>query len=514
MKVKDPNNLKPVLLIVFDGFGVNPSRIHNAWTLAHTPHLDFYFASYPHTTLDASGLAVGLPDGQFGSSEVGHLTLGAGRILKQELLRIAEAIRDGSLDRNPVWRELLSGAKRLHLVGMVSDGGVHSHIMHLLGILPLVVNAGLEPVIHVITDGRDTAPRAAGTYLQVLENALKTLRRGMIATVSGRYYAMDRTDHWDRTEKAWAAMIRGKGQTAETPAAAVKQAYGRDEGDEFILPTVVGNGEQAMIRRDEPVFFFNFRSDRMRQLPAAIGLDSFSAFDRGDAGARRVVSMTQYDVKFPFPAIFRPEQPPQVLAQVLSDAGLRQFHCAETEKCAHVTYFFNGGRDTPFPGEERAILPSPRIATYDLQPEMSASGVADRVIDAIESVRYQFILMNFANGDMVGHTANPQAIIRAVETLDLQSHRVMRSALAHGFRIMLTADHGNCEEMVDPATGQPHTQHTVYPVPFLIVGEPGIRLGTGRGLRDVAPTVLDLLGLPKPDVMTGGTLIVKNSLEL
>jgi 2,3-bisphosphoglycerate-independent phosphoglycerate mutase len=249
-------------------------------------------------------------------------------------------------------------------------------------------------------------------------------------------------------------------------------------------------------------------------LPAAIGVDAFSGFERGDAGIRRVACMTQYDVKFPFPAIFRPEQPPQVLAQVLSDAGLSQFHCAETEKRAHVTYFFNGGRDAPFPREERDIVPSPRIATYDLKPEMSASGVADRVIDAIERERYHFIVMNFANGDMVGHTANPQAVMRAVETLDLQSHRVIGSALAHGFRIMLTADHGNCEEMVDPVSGQPHTQHTVYPVPFLIVGEPGIRLGTGRGLRDVAPTVLDLLGLSKPDVMTGSSLILKSSLEL
>lgn len=505
---------KPVLLMVFDGFGVNPSRAHNAWARAHTPHLDHYFAGNVHTVLQASGLAVGLPDGQFGSSEVGHLTLGSGRILKQDLLRIAGAIRDGALEHNPAWQEMLRGANRLHLVGMVSDGGVHSHIEHLLGLLQLVVKAGGDPVIHMITDGRDTLPRAALGYLAIIEQELQRLGRGMIATVSGRYYAMDRTGHWDRTEKAWVAMVMGEGQHAETAAAAIELAYARGEGDEFILPTVVGDAKGSAIGRDEPVLFFNFRSDRMRQLPAAVGLDSFDAFARGDAGTRKVVTMTRYDARFSFPVLFPPEFPEHVLAQVISDAGFRQFHCAETEKYAHVTYFFNGGHEGPFPGEDREIIPSPRIATYDLNPEMSAPAVAERVIQAIDQGRYQFILVNFANGDMVGHTAQPAAIVRAVETLDLQGHRVIRAALARGYRVMLTADHGNCEEMVDPETGQPHTQHTVYPVPFLLIGTPGVQLGIGRGLADVAPTVLDLLGLARPPEMTGSSLILKSGLGL
>jgi 2,3-bisphosphoglycerate-independent phosphoglycerate mutase len=502
---------RPVLLAIFDGFGLNPSRAHNAWALARTPHLDHYFASYPHTVLQASGRAVGLPDGQFGNSEVGHLTLGSGRVLEQDLVRIANAIYGGSFEQLPAWQALLEGARRLHLVGLVSDGGVHSHIEHLLGIVALLRHTGLEPVIHMITDGRDTAPRAALTYLEEVEAALAGLGRGRIATVSGRYCAMDRARHWDRTERAWRAMALGQGFRSETAREAIQEAYARGEGDEFIQPTVISGHDG--IPRDEPVLFFNFRSDRARQLCAAFGLADFNAFDRDGVCLQNLVCMTQYDATYPFPVLFPTQMPHDVLSEVISDAGLNQLHCSETEKFAHVTYFFNGGREPPFLNEERIIVPSPEVATYDMQPEMSAPQIADALIAAIESGKYAFIVTNFANADMVGHTARREAVIRAVETLDLQSHRVFRVALEHNWRVLLTADHGNCDELINPNTGEAHTQHTEYPVPFLIMGEGPVRLSTGRGLADIAPTVLELLGVPQPRAMTGRSLILKKGLR-
>ena len=501
---------QPVILIIFDGFGLNPSRAANGWALARTPHLDHYFSSWPHAVLQASGRAVGLPDGQFGNSEVGHLTLGAGRILEQDLIRIANAIHDGSLVQQPEWQDLLQDTKRLHLVGMVSDGGVHSHIEHLCGLLQMIVSAGVEPVIHMITDGRDTSPKAALGYLELLEQDFEKLGKGYVATVSGRYDAMDRIGNWDRTHKAWKAMRLGQGVDAETPREAIENAYARGESDEFIQPTVIR--DYIGMAADEPVLFFNFRSDRARQMAAAIGLEDFDGFDRGSAGNRRLVGMTEYDVNFPFPVLFSPLIPEQVLSEVISDSGLKQFHCAETEKYPHVTYFFNGGTEQPYPGEERSIVPSAKVATYDQQPEMSAPKVAESVINAIESEEYAFILVNFANGDMVGHTAIPEAIIKAVETLDLQGHRVIDSALKHGWRILLTADHGNCDEMVDPVSGQPHTRHTGYPVPLLLAGAGNVQLGIGRGLADIAPTVLDLLDIPRPREMTGRSMILKGKL--
>ncbi|WP_312260812.1 2,3-bisphosphoglycerate-independent phosphoglycerate mutase [Candidatus Igneacidithiobacillus taiwanensis] len=396
--------------------------------------------------------------------------------------------------------------KRLHLLGMVSDGGVHSQIAHLLQILPLVVQAGVEPIVHMITDGRDTAPQCANRYARAVLDCLATLGRGCIATVCGRYTAMDRAGHWDRTQQAWEALIQGKGAVANDPVAAIHAAWKRGETDEFIQPTVIGDPSQH--RTGEQVFFFNFRSDRMRQLSATVGMPNFASFDRGSEGARPVLCVTSYNDEFPFPVLFPPQIPEQVLAEVISDAGLGQFHCAETEKYPHVTYFFNGGREEPFPGEDREIIPSPQVATYDLQPEMSAPQVADRVIAALESGHYAFVLVNFANGDMVGHTAKTPAILRAVETLDLQFHRVVQAAIKAGFTVLLTADHGNCDEMVDPVTGLPHTEHTVYPVPFLYIGEPAVSLGIGRGIADVAPTVLQLLGQPQPNAMTGHSILL------
>jgi 2,3-bisphosphoglycerate-independent phosphoglycerate mutase len=498
----------PVLLVIFDGFGLNPNRAYNGWAQARTPHLDHYFAGNPHTALQASGRAVGLPDGQFGNSEVGHLTLGSGRVLKQDMLRISDSLADGSFTSLKSWQKILQGTQRLHLIGMVSDGGVHSHIKHLLGLLPLVVHAGVEPVIHMVTDGRDTAPRCADRFASQLEAVLHQFGSGRIASVSGRYYAMDRAGFWPRTQQAWRALVRGQGAAANTAAEAIQSAWQRGEGDEFIVPTVLGDSVTSRIAPDEPVFFFNFRSDRMRQLAAAVGRNNFDTFDREGEGARRVVCMTEYDAGFSFPVLFADERPAKVLAEVLADAGLRQFHCAETEKYAHVTHFFNGGREQPFPGEAREIIPSPQVATYDLEPEMSAAQVADRVIAAIDSNQYEFILVNFANGDMVGHTAVIPAIVCAVEALDLQFHRVAQAALGRGGRILLTADHGNCDEMVDPSSGEPLTQHTSYPVPFLLLGMPEARLGTERGLADVAPTVLDLLGLAQPPEMTGHSILL------
>jgi len=502
---------RPVLLAIFDGFGVNPSRAHNAWALARTPHLDHYFASYPHSLLQASGRAVGLPDGQFGNSEVGHLTMGSGRILEQDLVRIANAIYNGSFAQLAAWQSMMTDCKRLHLVGLVSDGGVHSHIEHLLGILDLLRQTEVEPVIHMITDGRDTAPRVALNYLGEVEEALTQLGRGRIATVSGRYCAMDRASHWDRTLRAWDVMVLGQGMTAAGPREAIEEAYARGEGDEFIQPTVI-DGHKG-ISRDESILFFNFRSDRMRQLSAAFAAEDFEGFDRGGLRLKNLLCMTEYDARFPFPVLFPRVTPNQVLAEAISDSGLAQLHCSETEKFAHVTYFFNGGREPPFPQEERIIVDSPAVATYDIQPEMSASAIADALIKAINSGKYDFIVTNFANGDMVGHTARREAIVSAVETLDLESHRVFRVALENDWRILLTADHGNCDEMIDPNTGEPHTQHTEYPVPFLIMGEGPVRLSIGRGLADIAPTILELLGVPRPVEMTGRGLILKERLR-
>ena len=501
---------RPVLLAIFDGFGINPSRAHNAWALARTPHLDHYFASYPHTVLQASGRAVGLPDGQFGNSEVGHLTLGAGRVLEQDLIRIANAIYDGTFVQLPEWQSLIDGSKRLHLIGLVSDGGVHSHIEHLNSILSLLRNTDIEPVIHMITDGRDTAPRIAMAFLDEIEDALASLGRGTIATVTGRYTAMDRAEHWDRTEQAWRAMVLGQGLNAATPREAIEAAYARGEGDEFIQPTVIA-GHRG-IDADEAVLLFNFRSDRIRQLTAACGLESFEHFDRNGKYLKKLVCMTEYNATFPLPVLFPTQKPDQILAEIISEAGLAQLHCSETEKFAHVTYFFNGGREPPFPQEDRIIVPSPAVATYDIQPEMSAPLITEQLIEAIESGKYSFIVTNFANADMVGHTADRDAIVRAVEVLDEESHRVFDVALKNDWRILLTADHGNCDEIVDPNTGGPHTQHTEYPVPFLIMGQGPVKLSIGRGLADIAPTVLELLGIPQPPVMTGRSLILKKGL--
>jgi 2,3-bisphosphoglycerate-independent phosphoglycerate mutase len=501
---------RPVVLIILDGFGANPGKANNAVIIAETPNLDRLFAHNPHTVLNASARAVGLPDGQMGNSEVGHMTLGSGCIVRQDLVLIDDAIADRSFFENKV---LIAAARRavelgrpLHLMGLVSDGGVHSHVRHLTALIKLAKYQGARPAVHMITDGRDTPPRSAKNYLCALDEALAAAG-GVYSTVSGRYFAMDRDHRWDRTKLAFDAFVHGEGRRADSARSAIDQAYANDEDDEFIRPTVIDGGEP--IRDGDPVVFFNFRKDRPRQIVSALYDRELDAFDRGGFGAAEVSCMMEYDPWYGLPEAFPHETPPVTLGEVLSDAGLPQFHCAETEKYAHVTFFFNGGRGDPFPGEERCLIPSPQVATYDLQPEMSAPQVTDAVISAMDSGAYAFIVVNFANGDMVGHTAVREAIIEAVRVLDREVGRVTDAAARNGYSVLLTADHGNCDEMVDPVSGEPHTRHTCYPVPCLIIDEAPWTLSIGRGIEDVAPTVLALMGLPKPEAMQGKSILLK-----
>ncbi|WP_246237754.1 2,3-bisphosphoglycerate-independent phosphoglycerate mutase [Caldichromatium japonicum] len=500
---------RPVVLIILDGFGLNPAKAHNAVVLAHTPNFDRYFARHPHTALQASGLAVGLPDGQMGNSEVGHMTLGSGCVVRQDLVLIDQAIADRSFYQN---RALVAAAQAaaaqgrpLHLLGLVSDGGVHSHVNHLYALIKLCKYQGVRPVVHMFTDGRDTPPRSALNYLKPLENALE-VAGGQIATVSGRYYAMDRDNRWERTELAWRALVDGEGRRAPNARVAIEMAYEMGEDDEFIRPTVIEGGET--IKSGDQVVHFNFRKDRPRQLVAALFKPDFDRFDRRGVTGIQVTCMMEYDQWYGLPIAFDHDMPRITLGKIISQAGLPQFHCAETEKYAHVTFFFNGGRDEPFPGEDRILVPSPKVATYDLKPEMSATEVADTVINAIEKQVYPFIVVNFANGDMVGHTAVRPAVIAAVEALDREAGRVMDAAITAGYSVILTADHGNCDEMVDPVTGEPHTQHTLYPVPCLVIDEVPWRLAIGGGIKDIAPTVLSLMGLPVHESMDGRSLLL------
>ncbi len=507
---------RPALLVILDGFGINPDPTHNAIAQAKTPNFDRYFADYPMTTLEASGRGVGLPAGQMGNSEVGHMTIGSGTIVKQDLVRIDDAIEDGSFFENPALLSAVAAAREaqrpLHLIGLVSDGGVHSHIDHLGALIRLCHRHQVVPQVHMITDGRDTAPQAALSYLPGLE-ALLDECGGHIGTISGRYYAMDRDQRWDRVKMAWDNIVHARGIAAETAEQAIEQSYAAGNNDEFILPTRLP-GQQQLQAGDEMIFF-NFRNDRARQICAAFALDHFEEFERGaEYRPINLTTMTYYDAKLGSPVAFAPMRPETTLGSVISDAGYRQLHCAETEKYAHVTFFFNGGREPPYLGEERKLVESPRVATYDLQPEMSAAGVADAVIDALQSGGFEFIVVNFANGDMVGHTAVREAIIEAVEVLDHEVGRVLEAAIASQFAVVLTADHGNCDEMVDPVTGKPHTQHSTHPVPCLIIDPEVKTLLQGQNLSAIAPTILQLMGLAKPVAMTGDSVIGDNWSEL
>jgi 2,3-bisphosphoglycerate-independent phosphoglycerate mutase len=501
---------RPVVLVILDGFGVNPSKRNNGVVEANTPDIDAYFSRYPHTTLAASGKSVGLPDGQMGNSEVGHLTLGAGDIVRQDSVRISDAIASGEFFRNRALLDATALAARrgtvLHLMGLVSDGGVHSQLDHLGALIRLCAEQGVRPLLHMITDGRDTPPQSALHYLPGVEAQLAACG-GAVASVCGRYYAMDRDHRWDRTELAWRAYTLGKGRRADSAKAAIESAYAVGEGDEFIRPMLLP-AFQA-IGDGDPVVFFNFRKDRPRQMVAALADPSFSGFDRGAAALAAVTCMMPYDRQLDLPFAFEPERPAMTLGQVVSALGLAQFHCAETEKYAHVTYFLNGGRSTPYSGETQLLIPSPAVATYDLKPSMSAAAVADAVVGAIGQGRYAFIVVNFANGDMVGHTAKREAVLEAVETLDREVPRVLEAAENAGYSVVLTADHGNCEELIDPFTGEPHTQHTTYPVPCLVLDEANWQLSSNGGLANVAPTVLQLMGITPPAAMSARSLLLR-----
>src|SRR5213596_3727019 len=505
----------PVMLIIRDGWGINPAgREHakengDATLLANAPCHDQLYANYPMGKLSASGEDVGLPEGQMGNSEVGHLNLGAGRIVYQDLTRINKGIEDGELQRNRVLQETFAAARghRLHLLGLVSDGGVHSHYSHMIALANAAHAAGvIEIFVHAFTDGRDTSPTGGAGFLRACEKELKN-SGAKIITVVGRYYAMDRDRRWDRTKKAWDAIVLGRGEFCESsPAAAVERQYSFGKTDEFMPPLVFAFPNEQRICDGDVVLFFNFRADRARQLSQAFLLKDFDGFDREVWPQVEFVTLTQYDATYSSPYIFAPEELADILGEIVSAAGKRQLRIAETEKYAHVTYFFNGGIEKPFPGEDRKLIPSPKVATYDLKPEMSAFEVTDEVLARMAN--YDLIILNFANADMVGHTGVIEAGVKAVETVDKCLARIIPKLLELDGKTIVTADHGNCEKMRN-ADGSPNTAHTSNLVHFIYVANDAARFRCEDGiLADVAPTLLFLLGLPQPKKMTGHNLLV------
>ena len=504
-----------VALVVLDGWGYRPEREGNAIELASTPTWHRLWRSCPRTLLDASGLAVGLPDGQMGNSEVGHLNLGAGRVVPQDLVRISQSIQTGEFYQLEPLVQLCTGLRQtggtLHLVGLLGPGGVHALDRHLLACVELGVRHRVQAIaIHGFLDGRDSAPTLGAEVVRTLLMDMRRIAGSKvdIATLTGRYYGMDRDRRWERTKLAYDAMVAGQGTPVEHPVLAVQAAYQRGETDEFIRPLVhVRKGVPvATIREGDGVLFFNYRSDRMRQIVAALAVDGFDGFDVTDRPRISCVTMTQYDRTFDIPQAFPPFSLARILAAVLANHGRTQFRTAETEKYPHVTYFFNGGYEPPYPGEERCLVPSQRVATYDLAPEMSAAGITEALCRTLESGTHDFILCNYANADMVGHTGVLPAVVRAVETVDACLARVLTSAEKSGTSVLITADHGNCEMMIDPITGGVHTAHTTNPVPFVTVNAQAASLRPGGSLRDVAPTVLGLLDLEVPPEMTGRDL--------
>ncbi len=501
---------RPILLLILDGYGISRNEEGNAIAAARTPDLDRLFSSYPHCELYSSGEFVGLPEGQMGNSEVGHLNIGAGRIVYQDLTRITKSIHDGEFKKNGVLLEAINIVKSkgssLHFMGLLSDGGVHSHISHLYALLAMAKEHGIKKVyVHAFLDGRDVSPKSAFTYIEYAEKKMKELG-GEFATISGRYYAMDRDKRWERVEKAYDAMTKGKGIEARSATIAVKNAYQRGETDEFVAPTVIFRNEKPVssISDNDAIIFFNFRSDRAREITRAFIDDNFNGFKRKSHPDTHFVCLTQFDETFDVTVAFPSEPIKNILAEVLSKNNLRQLRIAETEKYAHVTFFFNGGVEMPVPGEDRILIPSPKVATYDMQPEMSAFQVTDKAVKAISSGKYDVIILNYANCDMVGHTGIFDAAIKAVEVIDMCISRVYDTVIQAGGLLIITADHGNAEKMVDES-GRIHTAHTSNNVPFIIC-EKGIRLRNGI-LADIAPTILELLDIEKPEEMTGVSLI-------
>ena len=502
---------KPVVLLILDGWGHREDPTDNALAQARLPHWRRLWHEAPHTLIHTEGRHVGLPDGQMGNSEVGHMNLGAGRIVYQDLTRVDAAIEDGSFFANPELLAACAAARAsggtLHVMGLLSPGGVHSHESHVFAMLELAKRAGVERVrVHAFLDGRDTPPQSAQPSLEALQRACDALGNARIATVGGRYFAMDRDKRWDRVRRAWDAIVEARADHRAADAqAALAAAYERGETDEFVAPTVLAGA--TPMHDGDAVVFMNFRADRARQLTAAFVAPAFDGFTAHRPALSRFTCLTEYDAKLPAPVAFGPDDLRHTLGELLAEHGMTQLRIAETEKYAHVTFFFSGGREDPYAGETRILVPSPKVATYDLQPEMSCPEVTAKLVDAIDARAFDVIVCNIANPDMVGHTGNLAAAVQAAEAVDTAIGAIEAAVRRAGGALLITADHGNLEQMRDPDTGQPHTAHTVGPVPFVHVGPRTTALRSGGALRDVAPTMLDLLGLPQPAEMTGRSLL-------
>ncbi|MBD8495512.1 2,3-bisphosphoglycerate-independent phosphoglycerate mutase [Pseudomonas syringae] len=503
---------KPLVLIILDGFGHSENPDGNAIMAARMPVMERLYATKPHGLISGSGMDVGLPDGQMGNSEVGHMNLGAGRVVYQDFTRVTKAIRDGEFFENPTIcaavDKAVTAGKAVHIMGLLSDGGVHSHQDHLVAMAELAVKRGAEKIyLHAFLDGRDTPPRSAQSSLEQVDAAFARLGKGRTATIIGRFFAMDRDNRWDRVSAAYNLIVDGQAEYhVDSAVAGLQAAYARDESDEFVKPTAIG--ESVRVEDGDAVVFMNFRADRARELSRVFVEDDFKEFPRARQPKVNYVMLTQYSASIPAPSAFAPGSLKNVLGQYLADNGKTQLRIAETEKYAHVTFFFSGGREEPFPGEERILIPSPKVATYDLQPEMSAPEVTDRIVDAIEHQRYDVIVVNYANGDMVGHSGVMAAAVKAVECLDECLGRITAALEKVGGEALITADHGNVEQMTDDHTGQAHTAHTSEPVPFVYFGNKPLKVREGGVLADVAPTLLHLLGMEKPEEMSGHSILV------
>lgn len=509
----------PLALVILDGWGLSSDERGNALRLASIPNFTRLQNNNPYTVLAASGERVGLPEGQMGNSEVGHLNIGAGRVVYQDITRIIRAVKTGEFYQNPVFVDGMQRVKdngtSLHLFGLLSDGGVHSHLTHLYALLEMAKRYQLNKVyIHAFLDGRDVPPTSGLSYIERLEQKCRELAIGEIATVSGRFYAMDRDKRWERVEKAFQASVYGEGEKASSPTEAVRESYADNVTDEFVVPKVILNQQgkpKGLVRPGDVVIFYNFRADRAREITRAFVDRDFDGFTRKEYPDVYFICMTQYDATISAPVAFPPQTLNNTLGEVLADNGRKQLRIAETEKYAHVTFFFNGGVEEPNPGEDRVLIPSPEVATYDLKPEMSAYEVADAAVERIESGKYDVMILNFANPDMVGHTGVMDAAKKAVEAVDECTFKVVEAIRKMGGTALITADHGNCEQMVDPASGGPFTAHTTNEVPLILVDDSrkDAKLRKGGRLADLAPTLLDQLGLPKPAEMTGESLIEK-----
>lgn len=508
-------NDKLTMLMILDGFGIRESEKGNAVKLADTPNIDKLMKTCPTTIIHTSGLQVGLPEGQMGNSEVGHTNIGAGRIVYQELTRITKSIEDGDFFSIPEFVEAIENCKKhgskLHILGLLSDGGVHSHIRHLYGLLELAKRKDFEDVyVHCFMDGRDTPPASGESYITQLEEKMKEKGVGKIASISGRFYSMDRDKRWNRVQKAYDALVNGIGNKAVSAVSAIEASYQKEVFDEFVEPTVIYSGEEpvATIEENDSVIFFNFRPDRAREITRTLVDPEFSEFDTKPLNLY-YVCFTQYDETLPNVQIaFKPEKLENTFGEYISSKGLTQLRIAETEKYAHVTFFFNGGEEKQYPGEDRILVPSPKVETYDLEPEMSAEEVTVKVVEAIKSGKYNSIILNYANPDMVGHTGSLEAAIKAIEKIDDCVQRVVDAVKEQEGVLLITADHGNAEQMIDETTGEPHTAHTTNPVPLILVGKDDVKLKEGK-LADLAPTMIDIMGLEKPQEMTGESLIEK-----